>query len=210
MYFDVPSLFSLDALAQHRAQLLRWTSQFGWLAPLTYMALYVAVVAFSVPGATVMTLAGGFLFGAVMGAVYASTGATIGAALLFLAARGALSAWLKRRVGERLHRLRQGFEHHAFSYLLMLRLIPLFPFFVVNLVPAFSGMRLRDYVLATWLGVMPAAFVYALAGSGMGEVLAHGGGWSLGGVMTPKVVAALVGLAVLALLPVVYRRGARV
>jgi len=206
LYFDVPSLFSLDALARHRAQLLQMSAEAGWLAPFAYILVYVLVVAFSIPGATLMTLIGGFLFGAFAGALYASTGATIGAALLFLAARSALGGWLRRRAGGRMAVLRQGFERHAFSYLLVLRLIPLFPFFLVNLVPAFSRMRLGAYLAATWLGILPAALVYALAGSGMGEILAQGSALSLSGIMTPRVLAAMVGLAVLALLPTLYRR----
>ena len=206
MYFDVTRFLNLDALAEHRQWLLDQVATAPWQAAGLYIVAYILVVTFSLPGGLVMTVSGGFLFGAVAGGIYAVIGATIGATLVFLAAKTSLGDWLLQKAGPKMEAMRRGFEQDAFSYLLVLRLIPVFPFFVVNLVPAFLGVSLRVYVLATWLGIMPATFIYALAGAGLGSVLAQGGALSLAGVMTPQVMAALGGLAVLALLPVVYKR----
>jgi uncharacterized membrane protein YdjX (TVP38/TMEM64 family) len=148
-------------------------------------------------------------------------GATIGATLIFLFARSALGEPLLKRAGPRVSELARGFRAQAFSYLLFLRLVPAFPFFVVNLVPAFAGVRLSTFVAATALGIVPAAIVYALAGQGLdsiiemqlhmrAECLARGGGacpltFDPRDVLTPELIAALVGLALLALLPVAIR-----
>ncbi len=206
MYFDIARFISLDALAEHRQWLLDRVAAAPWQAAGLYISAYILVVAFSLPGGLVMTVSGGLLFGAVAGGIYAVIGATIGATLVFLAAKTSLGDWLLQKAGPKMEVMRRGFEQDAFSYLLVLRLIPVFPFFVVNLVPAFLGVSLRVYVLATWLGIMPATFIYALAGAGFGSVLVQGEALSLAGVMTPQVMAALGGLAVLALLPVIYKR----
>jgi uncharacterized membrane protein YdjX (TVP38/TMEM64 family) len=198
---------SFASLHLHRQQLAAWVQSHPGMAPLAYMLVYVLVVAFSVPGATVMTMTGGFLFGAVAGTFYAVTGATIGATLLFLIAKTSLGdVLLERAGGGRFERMRQGFADDALSYLLVLRLIPVFPFFLVNLAPAFLGVSLRVYVIATFFGIIPAGFVYALAGAGIGGVLDRGGEVSVAGILTPQILGALIGLALLALLPVIYKR----
>ena len=117
-------------------------------------------------------------------------------------------SWRRRlspSAGPWLRRLQDGFKADAFSYLLFLRLVPLFPFFVVNLVPAFFGVRLRPYVLATLIGIIPATFIFATFGAGLGDLLAENGQITLGDVLSPRFLTALAGLALLALLPVVYR-----
>jgi uncharacterized membrane protein YdjX (TVP38/TMEM64 family) len=203
---DLQRYLSLEALRLHRLELADWVSGHPWTAPLAYMLAYVLVVALSVPGATVMTLSGGFLFGAMAGTLYAVIGATIGATLLFLVAKTSLGDVLLTRMGGRVERMRQGFAEDALSYLLVLRLIPIFPFFLVNLAPAFLGVPLRVYMVATFLGIIPAGFVYALAGAGIGSVLDRGGALSASGILTPQILGALVGLALLAMLPVIYKR----
>ena len=134
------------------------------LAVLAYIGLYIAAVALSLPGAVFLTVAGGFLFGLAVGASAAVIGATIGATLIFLVARTALGEPLLRRAGPRAAQLAQGFRDDAFSYLLFLRLVPAFPFFLVNLVPAFAGVRLLPFVTATALGVIPGAIGLCLRG----------------------------------------------
>lgn len=197
---------SFEALRLHRLELTGWVHGHPWTAPLGYMLVYIAVVVFSLPVASVMTVSGGFLFGAVAGTLYAVIGATVGATLLFLIAKTSLGDVLLARAGGRFERMRQGFADDALSYLLVLRLIPIFPFFLVNLAPAFLGVPLRVYVIATFFGIMPGGFVYALAGAGIGGVLDHGGAVSIGGILTPQILGALFGLALLAMLPVIYRR----
>jgi len=204
--FDLGRFLGFDALAEHKAWLSAWVSAHAMLAPLLYILLYIAVVAFSLPGGLMMTISGGLLFGAAYGALYAVIGATIGATALFLIAKSSLGDFLLAKAGGAVKKMQAGFADNALSYMFVLRLVPLFPFFLVNLAPAFLGVRLRTYVLATFFGIMPATFVFALAGSGLGSALEQGGDLSLGGVMTPEIMAAFGGLALLALVPVVYKK----
>jgi uncharacterized membrane protein YdjX (TVP38/TMEM64 family) len=205
---------SIDALRQHRVALRAWVGASGVLAALIFMAVYIVTVAFSLPGATVLTVAGGFLFGAVWGTVIVVISATIGGTVLFVIAKTALGDALRSRAGAWLQTLEAGFRANALSYLLVLRLVPIFPFFIVNLVPAFLGVPLSTFVLGTFVGIIPGSFVYATVGAGLGSIFDTGGTFSLQGVLTPQIITALVGLAVLALVPIVYkkiiaRRGAR-
>ncbi len=205
-YFDLGHLLTLEALAAHRAWLLAQVAAHPLLAPLTYLLAYIGVVALSLPGGMVMTLSGGFLFGAVAGGLYAVVGATLGATILFLIAKTSLGDYLMAKAGSGMKKMQQGFADGAWSYMFVLRLVPVFPFFLVNLAPAFLGVPLRIYLVATFFGIMPATYVYALAGSGLGSVLDQGDAISLTGVLTPQMLGALFGLALLALLPVIFKR----
>lgn len=199
----LPRYVTFEALAHHREALLAWVAGHPVAAPAVYIAAYVLAVALSLPGGVWFTIAGGFLFGTVVGGCYAVIGATLGATALFLAARSAVGDLLRARAGSALHRMEEGFRRDAFNYLLVLRLVPLFPFFLVNLVPAFLGVPLRTYVAATALGIIPAVFVFASVGNGLGAVFDAGG--EKPHLLTPPVLLPLVGLAVLALIPVIYR-----
>jgi len=199
-------LLSLDALARHRAALDGFVASNLSAAAAAYLALYVAVVALSLPGAMVMTLAGGLLFGAMLGTALAVLAATIGATLVFLLARRILGADALDRLGPRAATLAAGIRREAASYLLVLRLVPLFPFWLVNLVTAFCGVRLAVFVPTTLLGILPGTAVFSLAGAGLGEALAAGGGFEIGRVLTPQVLAALGGLAALSLAAIPLRR----
>ena len=170
------------------------------------MLVYAAVVALSVPGGAILTIAGGFLFGIVPGALYVLVGATAGATIVFLIARTALGDALRARAGPRIRRMEEGFRRDALSYLLVLRLIPLFPFWLVNIVPAFLGVPLSTYVLGTFVGIIPGSLVFASVGNGLGAVFDAGGTPDLGVIFEPAVLLPIVGLAVLALLPVAYRK----
>lgn len=197
---------TLDALAAHRETLARFVAQDGLLAATAYVGAYALAVACSVPGATVLTLAGGFLFGTVAATGYAVAGATLGAVAVFLAARSAVGGLLRAKAGPWVQRLEGGFRENAFSYTLFLRLVPLFPFWLVNLVPAVLGVPLGVYALATLIGIVPGALVYASVGNGLGAVLDAGGRPDLGLVFKPEVLLPLLGLALLALLPVLVKR----
>ena len=168
--------------------------------------LFRSVVALSVPGGALMTLAGGFLFGAFWGTALVVIAATAGATVVFLIARYVLGDVMRRKAGPFLQRMEAGFQENALSYLLVLRLVPAFPFWTVNLAPALLGVRLPVYVLATAVGIVPGTFVFASFGAGLGAIFDAGGEVSLRGVLTPEIVAGLVGLAVLALLPVAVKR----
>lgn len=203
---DLGRLISFDSLREHRETLNGWVSAYPVLAPLVYMLLYIVVVAFSLPGGAVMTISGGFLFGALLGGGYAVLGATLGATALFLIAKTSIGDFLMTKAGPGIHKLQAGFSDNAMSYMFVLRLVPIFPFFLVNLAPAFLGVSLRIYIIATFFGIMPATFVYALAGSGLGSVFDQGGEFSIGSILTPEMMAALGGLALLSLIPVVYKK----
>jgi uncharacterized membrane protein YdjX (TVP38/TMEM64 family) len=177
----------------------------GILAVLGYILIYAGLTALSVPGAMLMTLVGGFLFGPWLGAGYALTGATLGATAVFLAARVGLYG-LAACAGPRFQRLEAGFREDAFNYLLCLRLVPIVPFWLVNLIAGLAGMRLLSYVAATFLGMVPGALVYASLGNGVGALIANGQHPDRYMIFRPNILLPIIGLAVLALLPVVYKR----
>ena len=188
---------------------------------LGFMGVYVAAVALSIPGALILTLSGGFLFGWWVGGLAAVVSATLGAVLLFLAARTSLGDLLRRKAGPRLQAFAHGFEADAFSYILLLRLIPI-PFWLVNLAPALFGVPLRTFAAATFLGIIPGTFAFAATGAGLDSVIAGkreaqracqaAGGddcalrFGLGDVLTPQLLAALAALALVAMIPVAVRR----
>ena len=175
-------------------------------AALAFTVLYAVVVALSVPGGAFLTVTGGFLFGLGLGTVYSVIGAMIGATGVFLACRTALGDALRRRAGPFLRRMEAGFCENALSYLLVLRLVPIFPFWLVNLVPAFLGVSLRNFVAGTIMGIIPGTFVFTSVGSGLGAVLDMGMTPDLSILFKPDVIVPILGLAALALVPVFYKR----
>jgi len=202
---DLKDYLTLQSLADHREWLLEAVSRLGWVAPLAFVAIYAALIALSVPGALIMTLSGGFLFGTLAGGSYCLIAATLGATILFLIARTSLGEPLRRRAGPFLRKLEAGFQENAMSYLLILRLVPLFPFWLVNLVPAFLGVRLRTFVIGSFFGMAPATFIYASVGAGLGAVIAAGDTPDLRRIFQWGVLGPLIALAALAFVPVVYK-----
>ncbi len=196
---------SFEALRENREALLAWRDGNYPLAVLTFMALYVAVVAFSLPGALIMTLTGGFLFGLVPGAIYTITAATIGATCIFIAARTSLGATLKERAGPWMGKFERGFQENELSFLFLLRLVPAVPFFIANLLPAFFGVKLFTYVWTTFVGIAPGSAVYTSVGTGLGEILASGEDLSLNVFADPLVWGPFLGLIALALLPIIIK-----
>ena len=169
-YFDLGRFLSLNTLKENRDHLLAFTEANHAAAVGLFILAYIAVTGLSLPGAVILTLAGGFMFGAVFGTLFVNLGATTGATLAFLAARYLLRDWVEQKLGKWLGPVQQGFTNNAFSYLMTLRLIPLFPFFVVNLVSGLTRMNLATYVTATALGIIPGSFVYAYAGRQLGTI----------------------------------------
>jgi len=204
--FGLNKYVTFEALRQHRGELMAFVAGMPVKAALLYVLVYAAAIAFSLPGGVVLTLTGGFLFGNLLGTGLTVIAATIGATALFLAARTALGDVLRARAGPFLARMEQGFKDNALSYMLVLRLIPAFPFFVVNLVPAFLGVPLRAYVIGTFLGIIPGTFVFSSIGAGLGSIFDSMQEFTLKGALTPQVLTALIGLAVLSLVPVVYKK----
>ena len=198
-YFDLRQYVSLDALKANRDRLLAFTEANYTSAVLIYIVIYCLQTAFSLPGATMFTLAGGFLFGAVLGTLYVNIAATTGATLAFLAARYLFRDWVERKFGSRLNTIQEGFAKNGFSYLLTLRLIPIFPFFLVNLVAGLTRISVGTFIAATAIGIIPASFVFANAGRQLGSIN------SLSEIASPRVLGAFALLGLLALMPIVYR-----
>ncbi|MCR4265571.1 TVP38/TMEM64 family protein [Nitratireductor sp. ZSWI3] len=201
---------SLDYLADSRNALRAYVAGHPILAPGGFALLYALAVAFSFPAASVLTLFAGFLFGWLLGGMLVAVAATAGASALFIAARGALGGILARRLGGRLSRMAKGFEDNAFSYLLVLRLAPIFPFWIVNIAPAFFNVPLRTYAVATFLGILPATFAYAYLGHGLDSVLTvaaeTGREVRLADLVTPQITLAFAVLAAVAAIPLLIRK----
>jgi uncharacterized membrane protein YdjX (TVP38/TMEM64 family) len=197
---------TFEELRSNREALMSFVAAMPVVSVLLFVLVYTTAVALSVPGAVVLTLTGGFLFGIWEGTAAVVVGATAGATLLFLTARFVFGEALRAKAGPWLAKMEAGFNEDALSYLLVLRLIPAFPFFIVNLVPAFLGVSLRTFVIATFLGIIPGTFVFASIGAGLGSIFDSAQEFSLMGALTPQVITALVGLAVLSLLPVAYKK----
>lgn len=204
--FDLERYVSLDALRDNREALVGWVARAGIAAWLAYIGVYALIAAFSIPAGALATIVGGFLFGPALAAALVIVGATAGASVLFLAARYAFADYLRAKAGPAIRRMEQGFNENALSYLLFLRLVPVFPFFLVNLAPAFLGVRLGTFVIGTAVGIVPGTVVYALVGDGLGAVLDAGQHLDTGIIFQPRFIAPIIGLALLALLPVAYKK----
>ena len=204
--FDLDRFLSFQALKDHREFLLTWTADHKLLAAVAFMAGYCVMVALSIPGAVWATLAGGFVFGTVVGGIYVVSGATLGATAIFLIARYALADFFRAKAGPAIRKMEAGFNENALSYMFVLRLVPLFPFWLVNLVPAFLGVPLRTYMIGTFFGIMPGSLVYVSVGSGLGSVFEQGGTPDLGIIFSFKILGPILGLAALSLVPVLYKR----
>lgn len=193
---------TLDTLRAVRGTLTGWVAQNGLLAALAYMVAYVLATALLVPGAVLLTLTGGFLFGAILGTALTVFAATIGAIIIFSTARAVFGANALERFGPRAKALVEGLRRNAWSYLLVLRLVPIFPFLLVNIVPAFAGVRLRVFALTTLFGILPGTTVFSLSGAGLGRTLDSGGALDLGAILTPEILIALLALAALSLVAI--------
>lgn len=200
---------TLDYLAASRLALKETVAANPVTAPLAFMGLYALIVALSVPAASILTIFAGFLFGWLLGGILVAAAATAGATVLFLAARTAFGDFLRERAGGRVLKLAEGFEKDAFGYLLALRLAPVFPFFIVNIAPAFFHVRLRTYLAATFLGILPGTFAYAYLGRSIDAVLteAHRAGRPVGlaDLISRQITVAFLLLALIAVLPAVVR-----
>ena len=176
------------------------------MAVLLYMLLYITAVAVSFPGASYITLAGGFLFGVIPGTIYVVISATIGALFLFLAVKTALEPWIAKKANRWVGKMRAGFQQDAFQYLLTLRLVPLFPFWVVNIIPGLLGVRTSTFLTATFIGIIPGTFVYVLLGKGLGYLFDQNQTPNLSIIFEPPILIPLIALALLSLIPTLYKR----
>jgi uncharacterized membrane protein YdjX (TVP38/TMEM64 family) len=213
---------SFDAIIEHRDWLKQAVKANKALALLAYLGVYAACVALSLPGAVLLTLLGGFLFGGVLGGIAAVLAATAGAIVVFLVARSAFGEALQRKAGPALARILEGFKSEAASYLLFLRLVPAFPFWLVNLAAAIGGVKLPVFAWTTLVGIIPGTLAFAVAGAGLDSVIAAqgeartacqaagradcAGGLDLKAIVTPELLIAFGLLGCVALIPVIWRR----
>ncbi len=205
-YFDGDQYLMIQTLSDNRHELMEFVHNNMIGSVVLFILLYAAVTATAVPGSAVMTIAGGFLFGITFGTIWVVIAATVGASILFLLARTTFGDALRAKAGPALKKMEAGFQQNAFSYLLSLRLVPVFPFFLINIVPAFLGVSLRTYVVATFIGIIPGAFVFASIGAGLGSVFDMMMEFNLKNAVTPEIIIGLVSLSVLSLAPAVYKK----
>ncbi len=207
-FFTLRDYLSFESLRDNREALLAWRDANFIVASLGFIAVYIAIVAFSLPGAAIISLTGGFLFGLFPGALYNITGATIGAVLIFTAAQMGLGEYLSRKMdnaGGMVGKIKAGLGENEVSYLLLMRLVPAFPFFVANLVPALVGTKLWRFTWTTFIGIIPGGVVYTWVGSGLGEVFARGETPDLGIIFDPKILGPILALCALSVLPIVLK-----
>lgn len=199
---------SFEALQQNREALIAFRDANFLLTALVFVTAYVVIVAFSLPGATIATLTGGFLFATFPGALFNVTGATLGATVIFLAARWGLGAKLGAKLQAsdgKIKAIKDGIDENQWSMLFLIRLVPAVPFFVANLLPAFLDVPLRRFVISTFFGIIPGAVVYTSVGAGLGEVFARGETPDLGIIFEPHILLPILGLAALAALPIAIK-----
>ena len=206
--FTLRDYLSFQALADNREALIAFRDANYALTVLAFIACYVAIVAFSLPGATIATLTGGFLFATFPGALFNITAATMGATLIFLAARWGLGEKLSEKMETSdgtVKKIKTAIDHNQWEALFLIRLVPAVPFFVANVVPALVGVPLGRYVITTFLGIIPGGIVYTSVGAGLGEVFARGETPNLGIIFEPHILLPILGLCALATMPIVLK-----
>ncbi len=207
-FFTLRDYLTFETLRANRELLLGWRDSHYLLVALGFVAVYVAIVAFSLPGAAVASVTGGFLFGLAAGTTFNVIAATIGAVAIFLAARWGLGKALTARLEAsdgKLRQVREGLRDNEISVLLLLRLVPAVPFFVANLLPALVGVKLRNFLWTTALGIIPGALVFTWIGVGLGAVFDRGESPDLSLLWEPHILGPLLGLSALAALPIAIK-----
>ena len=206
--FTLRDFISFQTLADNRESLIAFRDSNFVATVSVFVAIYVAIVAFSLPGATIATLTGGFLFATFPGALFNVLGATIGATLIFLAAKYGLGEKLSQKMDAsegRIQKIKKGIDENQWEMLFLIRLVPAVPFFVANLLPALVGVSLFRFVVTTFFGIIPGAVVYTSVGAGLGELFARGETPNLGIIFEPHILLPILGLAALAALPIVIK-----
>lgn len=207
--FTLRDYLSFDALRDNREALIAFRDSNYLLTAVIFMLAYMVIVAFSLPGAAIATLTGGFLFGIFPGVLFNLIGATSGAVIIFLAAQWGLGEKLKERMDASdgmVAKIKQGIDENQWSMLFFIRLVPAVPFFVANLIPAFLGVPLYRFVISTFFGIVPGGLVYTSVGAGLGEVFATGETPNLGIIFEPHILLPILGLCALSLMPIVIKK----
>ncbi len=223
-FAGIGEYFSLQAIAENQNRLELYVANNLIYSILIFCALYTTSVAFSIPGASILTLLGGLLFGGLLGGAVVVVAATLGAMVIFLIAKTSLSDFLKQKAGKWLEKIAAEFNDGAASYLLFLRLVPLFPFFIVNLAPALLGARFWTYSWTTFIGIMPVTFAYTFFGAGIGSILSNENtaykqclaqdttekscefNVSIGSIFSQELLIGFVAIGFVALIPIVLKK----
>ena len=207
-YFTLGDYLSFDTLRDNRESLLAFRDSHYLSMVAIFISIYFVIVAFSLPGAAVASVTGGFLFGLGLGTVFNVTAATLGAIAIFQAARWGLGKTLAAKMDSSdgtLKKLKDGLQEHEISVLFLLRLVPAVPFFVANLLPALVGVKFRNFIFTTVLGIIPGAIVFTWIGVGLGEVFDRGESPDLSLLWEPQIIGPILGLCVLAALPIAIK-----
>ncbi len=200
VHFDLGSYLTLESLKENKVRLDEYYQENQALMIGGFILIYIVMAGLSLPGATIMTLAGGAVFGSITGTLATNVGATLGATLAFLMARYVLRDWVEEKYGHRLKPFNEGFANNAINYMLFLRLVPLFPFFLVNLASGLTRVNIPVYFFGTMFGTLPGTFVYANAGSNLASIE------SLSDIASPGVLGAFTLLGLFALIPTLYKK----
>lgn len=203
---NLQKYFNFSFLQQEHQRLKSLVADNFFLSLLSFTILYIIVTAASLPIAAFLTILGGFLFGPVISTVIVDVSATLGATLLFLAVKTTFREWLQAKATPWIKQMEKGFQKNAVSYLLFLRLVPLFPFWAVNMVAALLGMSVRSFFLVTMVGILPGTIVYSLVGNGLGALLEKGETPNIYIIFSAEIFWPLFGLALLSLLPIFYKK----
>jgi uncharacterized membrane protein YdjX (TVP38/TMEM64 family) len=206
--FTLRDYLSFDALRDNREALIEFRDANYLLTVLAFIGIYVVIVGFSLPGAAIATLTGGFLFATFPGALYNITGATLGATGIFLAARMGFGEKLGKRLEASdgpIKKIKDGIDKNQWSMLFLIRLVPAVPFFIANLIPAFLEVPLRRFVISTFIGIIPGSVVLTSVGAGLSEVFDRGETPNLGIIFEPHILLPILGLCALAVMPIVIK-----
>ena len=204
-YTGIFSFINISLISKHNVFIVDYIENNFYKASLLYIAMYILVVVLSLPGAWLLTLTGGYVFGWQIGSFITVIGATIGACIIFVITKSLLGSYFKNKINNKkgmLKKLEQGIHNNAISYLLFMRLMPIFPFVFVNIAPAIIGIRLNIFFLTTFFGIVPGTIVYSLIGAGASEAFMQGNIMQLDGYMSFEIIIGLSGLSLLSLLPI--------
>ena len=205
-WLDLNSFVSPQTLSENKELLSQWRDKYYILSVVFFVVVYGVLSAFSVPVGAWLTVTGGFIFGTFAGGFFSLLGATSGAMVIFFIARYSIGDVLRNKYGKSIKKMETGFMENQLSYMLVLRLVPLFPFWLVNLVPAFLEISTRSYLIGTLLGMTPGALVYASVGNGLSAIVESEIDPNMSIIYSPEILIPIIGLTILAFIPVLYKK----
>lgn len=199
-YTDINNWITLEKLQENKNLLKEYVNNNYLYSILLYNIVYIVVVTFAIPGATVLTISGGFLFGTIPTVIYANISATIGATLCFLASRYMIGSWIQNRYGDKVIKFNDEMEKNGINYLLSIHLMPIFPFFLINLISGITKIPTKTFMWTTTVGILPASFVFSFAGNNLGSIQ------SVEDILSGNILLALITLGIFAILPTIIQK----